>query len=55
MVAPLYLDSLQPLLASLAEESADRRVRVASAKLLHVLVVVGRSAGRSQEGQPSGT
>ena len=51
LVAPLHLDPLLPLLASLLEESPDRKVRVAAAELLHVVVVfmVGRSAGQTQE------
>ena len=44
-------DSLLPLLASLLQDSPDRRVRVAAAELLHVLtvVMVGKSATQTQE------
>ena len=44
-------DSFLPLLASLLQDSPDRRVRVAAAELLHffTVVMVGRSATQTQE------
>lgn len=48
---PLHLDALLPVLAAMVEDSPDRRVRVAAAELLHVivLVMVGRSATQTAE------